>query len=292
MDCRTNSPQEGLVVELARPSQAARIRSLLADSLDENALSYTVYQATESWRYLASLCAGRGNEREHLLIVAREEDNLVGYYHARFLDDTAFLNYVVVDPAFQGRGIGTTLLKHLESAVCQRGQECLALEVLVSNNRAVSWYKERGFTATSRLVAAELLLPQTLHPQRRGPRLSMEEALWNRALEEERQQGFSKIEFSHSEGSIVIGLLAGRAFRLLSSGQLPLHEAIQTVAHSLGRVRPTLLLWGVPSVPVGCRVLRSEWILRMEKRVHDGPCLVDTSPRDVLAGQRGVSCAS
>jgi GNAT superfamily N-acetyltransferase len=282
----------GLVIEPALPSQAVRIRSLLAAGLGENALNYTIYQAVESWRYLASLCTGSGEAREHLLVAAREEGNLVGYYHARFLNNTAFLNYVVVDPAFQGRGIGTTLLKHLESAVRQRGQDRLALEVLAPNTRAVSLYSDRGFTVTSRLVAAELLLPQTRHPQGRGLRLSMEEALWNRALEEERQQGFSKIELSHSKGPIVIGLLAGRVFRLLSSGQVPLQEAIRAVAHSLGRERPTLLLWGVPCVPVGCHVLRSEWILRMEKRVHDGPCHVNASCQDALAGQQGTPCAS
>jgi len=62
----------------------------------------------------------------------------------RVMDEVELLN-IVVDPAFQGRGLGRRLLNFLMDTNRSLAEK-IFLEVRVSNNAAIALYQHAGFT--------------------------------------------------------------------------------------------------------------------------------------------------
>lgn len=84
----------------------------------------------------------------YLARVARLGETVVGFYIAQFIDDLAHLLLIAVAPAMQRRGAGHQLLQHFEAEACRQQARALTLEVRVSNQAAVNFYKNRGFVQT------------------------------------------------------------------------------------------------------------------------------------------------
>lgn len=55
---------------------------------------------------------------------------------------------IVVDPGFQGKGVGRKLLEHAEIIAKQKGAERLSLEASVDNKKLIAWYNKFGFEST------------------------------------------------------------------------------------------------------------------------------------------------
>ena len=64
------------------------------------------------------------------------------------LDEATLFN-LAVDPAFQRRGLGRTLLQHLIGELEQRGVLTLWLEVRASNRTAIALYQQLDFNEVS-----------------------------------------------------------------------------------------------------------------------------------------------
>jgi len=64
------------------------------------------------------------------------------------LDEATLFN-LAVDPAYQRRGLGRTLLQHLISELEQRGVLTLWLEVRASNHAAIALYQQLDFNEVS-----------------------------------------------------------------------------------------------------------------------------------------------
>ncbi len=60
-----------------------------------------------------------------------------------------------VVPEARGRGVGRALLEHLLDEACQRGDACVELEVIGTNEPAVALYRGLGFATVTRLVSLE-----------------------------------------------------------------------------------------------------------------------------------------
>jgi ribosomal-protein-alanine N-acetyltransferase len=58
---------------------------------------------------------------------------------------------IVVDPAFQGQGLGRKLLKACEDAALRRGCASLSREVRADNQRAILFYQRHGYRTTESL---------------------------------------------------------------------------------------------------------------------------------------------
>ena len=64
------------------------------------------------------------------------------------LDEATLFN-LAVDPAFQRRGLGRTLLQHLIDELARRGVLTLWLEVRASNHAAIALYQQLDFNEVS-----------------------------------------------------------------------------------------------------------------------------------------------
>jgi ribosomal protein S18 acetylase RimI-like enzyme len=86
------------------------------------------------------------------LVVAEYSNNLVGVAEIEFDKKSPVgnlfapeLNKLYILDWFCGMGIGNQLLKHCEDIVRMHGQTILWLWVLISNERAISFYQKNGF---------------------------------------------------------------------------------------------------------------------------------------------------
>ncbi len=52
---------------------------------------------------------------------------------------------IVIDPTFQGRGLGSKLLQACEAVARQRGCDRVSLEVRADNRRAIGMYERHGY---------------------------------------------------------------------------------------------------------------------------------------------------
>jgi ribosomal protein S18 acetylase RimI-like enzyme len=87
------------------------------------------------------------NEEENLLFVAEEEDRLAGFAwvhtHGAFLA-APYLRFIAVDPSFQGRGVGTLLLKEFEEQTRNLKKDWFLL-VSEFNIGAQLFYEKHGY---------------------------------------------------------------------------------------------------------------------------------------------------
>ena len=76
-----------------------------------------------------------------------ESTNLIGsVILARRADNRPAVNWLMVDPAERGRGIGGLLLAALELAVWEEGGREVVLETHAHWTRGVKFYRSRGYT--------------------------------------------------------------------------------------------------------------------------------------------------
>lgn len=76
------------------------------------------------------------------------KSNLAGSLILYIYKRTVRIFSIVVDPEFQGIGVGKKLLEHAEHIAKQKGAERLSLEASVDNKKLISWYNKFGFEST------------------------------------------------------------------------------------------------------------------------------------------------
>ena len=104
------------------------------------------YNQAVDKRELAEKLAQHGN-----VVVGYIDDDLagvIGYYANDMITKTAFLSVIVIRRKFQNCGIGSALLEYfLNDAKC-RGMQRGKLEVDIGNEKAISFYRRKGFHQT------------------------------------------------------------------------------------------------------------------------------------------------
>ena len=85
-----------------------------------------------------------------LWLVALDEDRLVGYVGSQSVMGEADMMNLAVDPDYRCRGIGSSLVNGLVSALKARDVSSLTLEVHASNEKAIRLYLAHGFTQVGR----------------------------------------------------------------------------------------------------------------------------------------------
>lgn len=103
------------------------------------------YSPEEAFRYRAPhqnlLYAGRLAVK-----VMRKQNELIGFVAYYLKNPTvAFLNFVIVDPVFRGKGYADRLVKYAVDDMIRRGVKKIMLQTRPSNIKARKLYKRLGF---------------------------------------------------------------------------------------------------------------------------------------------------
>jgi ribosomal-protein-alanine acetyltransferase len=82
---------------------------------------------------------------DFVVLVARDGKRVAGFAVMEFLDYHAHLVMLAVEPGYQGRGIGHSLLVWLEATARTAGTFLIQLEVRAGNLSARRFYERAGF---------------------------------------------------------------------------------------------------------------------------------------------------
>lgn len=83
-----------------------------------------------------------------------DTDGIIGVAYCepeRMTDQTWNLQLIAIHPNYQGRGRGSTLLRHVEDALKERGGRMLLVETLASFELAQAFYKKWGYQEEARI---------------------------------------------------------------------------------------------------------------------------------------------
>lgn len=84
-----------------------------------------------------------GEEHPDIILAAEVEGQLAGWGARE--DHNHCISDLWVAPDYQGRGVGTALLRALEAEVAALGLLRVELETLATNTRAIHFYERHGF---------------------------------------------------------------------------------------------------------------------------------------------------
>lgn len=82
-----------------------------------------------------------------------EEDSLVGVMGIQEKDDVDLIRHAYVRPDFQGRGVGSNLLRHLT----ERSRRTILIGTWAAASWAINFYRKNGFELTDPEAARDLL---------------------------------------------------------------------------------------------------------------------------------------
>jgi ribosomal protein S18 acetylase RimI-like enzyme len=84
-------------------------------------------------------------ENGELMFVYCDDCKIVGYIGMRCSDAALKIDDIVVLPAYQGKGIGSDMLKFAKDYAGDRGCTKLRLGMINNNAELKSWYRKHGF---------------------------------------------------------------------------------------------------------------------------------------------------
>tara|TARA_B100000902_G_scaffold336528_1_gene336852 strand:- start:1484 stop:1933 length:450 start_codon:yes stop_codon:yes gene_type:complete len=85
------------------------------------------------------------NDANNLFKVLKNENDIIGYYIALFVEDECQLLNITVRLGLQKKGFGQLMIKNLFTDCRKRNAINIFLEVRKSNNAAIRLYEKNGF---------------------------------------------------------------------------------------------------------------------------------------------------
>lgn len=85
------------------------------------------------------------SDRSYQIVLAFEDNHLIGKAHLRWQKHGATLSDIAVLPIRQGKGLGTALIAHCINFALSEGKPHLNLDVETHNQKALSLYTRLGF---------------------------------------------------------------------------------------------------------------------------------------------------
>ena len=118
-------------------------RAIAADVREIHALEQRCFPSPWRREFFESelLNEGRFN------LVARRNDDVVGYLFAMWFADEMHINKIAVDESVRRRGIALALMQRCTAFAAEHGVTSISLEVRRSNDEAQQFYTFLGFEA-------------------------------------------------------------------------------------------------------------------------------------------------
>lgn len=245
-------------IQRASQDDIPEIYSLMVEAFGSRFLSYTIYQSPKSVSYLKRLSSSNLENNGQALVVLRREGRIQGYYQAFASAKKYFLNYIAVRSTSSGKGFGSVLLSHFEDKGKMFNCTQYKLDVFEQNRRALEWYNRKGYEKESESIMSRIALGII---DKRGPKLRCESGTWDAAVNQENEKGFSQLECSCGQGSIVLGLINGNVCKLLKYEGISFEESVLSINdYFAGSKRDSLIVSSTS-------LLASDWPLRQQDRV-------------------------
>lgn len=115
-------------------------------------MSRLLIEAGLPWSWTETRVCRHVRHPESTVIVARDRRRLAGFAIMEFLDEHAHLNLLAVRPGYRQQGVGSALVRWLESSARTAGIFDVHLELRAGNDAARSFYEKLGYTAVGRRV--------------------------------------------------------------------------------------------------------------------------------------------
>jgi ribosomal-protein-alanine acetyltransferase len=125
------------MIRPATPDDVAAIAAIEREAFGDDAWSTALVD-------LELIAPGR------VVVVADQDDALVGYASAAVIADVADLTRIAVRPSARRAGVARELLDALLEQAAERGAERMMLEVADTNEPALGFYVASGFTEVAR----------------------------------------------------------------------------------------------------------------------------------------------
>lgn len=114
---------------------------------------------TRAWNDPRKDIARKLTTQPELFLVAENGGALVGTAMAGYDGHRGWVNYLAVDPAHQGRGLGRTLMAEVERVLEARGCPKLNLQVRAGNEGVMAFYESLGYTPDGAVSFGKRLIP-------------------------------------------------------------------------------------------------------------------------------------
>ena len=151
-----------VTIRQARQSDLATILALYAQPEIDDGAVLPVAEAEEIFRRFSAY-------PDYRLFVAEHQGEIVGSYALLIMDNlghqgarSAVIEDVVVDPAFQGAGIGKAMMRHALAEARIKGCYKAALSSNLKRERAHAFYDSLGFERHGYSFLARLELEETV----------------------------------------------------------------------------------------------------------------------------------
>ena len=139
-------------IDRATPADAAAMFALQQRSFAEEARRSGEHQIPPMLETQAAIAA---HIQQQVALVARQGDAIVGAVRGVVEGGVCTVRALVVDPACQGRGIGSALVKALEAALPQVARFDLKTNMVMQDN--VPFYLKHGYRVTEYAQVSDLV---------------------------------------------------------------------------------------------------------------------------------------
>jgi ribosomal protein S18 acetylase RimI-like enzyme len=96
-----------------------------------------------------------------LFFIGEQDGKIIATVMAGYDGHRGWVNYLAVDPAYQGEGIGRRLMQHVEESLAAIGCPKLNLQIRASNQSALAFYERIGYAADEVVSYGKRLIPDT-----------------------------------------------------------------------------------------------------------------------------------
>jgi ribosomal protein S18 acetylase RimI-like enzyme len=118
-------------------------------------------ELTRPWNNPQLDIARKLKVQRELFLVAEIDGRIVASVMAGFEGHRGWINYLAVHPDFQRRGIASQLMKAAQGRLLELGCPKINLQVRLSNERAVGFYKSLGYTQDEVISFGKRIIPDT-----------------------------------------------------------------------------------------------------------------------------------
>lgn len=94
---------------------------------------------------------------DDLLLVAEDAEKIIGTVMGGYDGHRGWIYSLAVDKSFQGKGLGSKLLKAMEGELIKIGCCKINLQILASNSEAKEFYSKNGYRVEERVSMGKVI---------------------------------------------------------------------------------------------------------------------------------------